>query len=90
MKGTKILSITMMMVTALSLTSCSSSEPEWTDPEAHEKTEQLREQNTPFIVGAFLYKNIAFVTKGSKISLVQIEGLIDEQLQSEKNFICQT
>ena len=63
MKGTKILSITMMMVTALSLTSCSSSEPEWTDPEAHEKTEQLREQYTPFIVGAFLYKKHCLCNK---------------------------
>ena len=56
MKEIKILGITMMMVTALSLTSCSSSEPEWADPEAHKKTEQLREQYTPFIVGTWHYE----------------------------------
>jgi len=58
MKRIKILSIAMMMVTAFSLTSCNSSEPEWADPEAHEKTEQLREQYTPFIVGTWHYEKV--------------------------------
>ena len=58
MKKIKILSIAMMMVTALSLTSCNSSEPEWADSEAHEKTEQLREQYTPFIVGTWHYEKV--------------------------------
>lgn len=40
----------------LSFFSCGSSEPEWADPEAHEKTEQLREQYTPFIVGTWHYE----------------------------------
>ena len=58
MKKIKILSIAMMMVTALSLTSCNSSEPEWADSEAHEKTEQLREQYTPFILGTWHYEKV--------------------------------
>jgi len=58
MKRIKILSIAMMMVTAFSLTSCNSSEPEWADPEAHEKTEQLREQYTTFIVGTWHYEKV--------------------------------
>lgn len=36
--------------TIISLASCSS-DPEWADPETHEKTEQLREQYGPLLVG---------------------------------------
>ena len=38
--------------------SCCSDEPQWADPEAHEKTEQLREQYTPFIVGTWHIERI--------------------------------
>ena len=41
----------LIVVAMLSLASCSSSEPEYADPEAHEKTEQLREEYTPLITG---------------------------------------
>ena len=41
MRAKNILSILFI---AISLNSCSSDEPQWADPEAHEKTEQLREQ----------------------------------------------
>ena len=41
--------------TIISLASCSS-DPEWADQEAHEKTEQLREQYTLFIVGTWHYE----------------------------------
>jgi len=44
MRAKNILSILFI---AISLNSCSSDEPQWADPEAHEKTEQLREQYTP-------------------------------------------
>ena len=44
------------MLAAFSLVSCSSGEPQWADPEAHEKTEQLRAQYTPFIVGTWHYE----------------------------------
>lgn len=56
MKTMKIWSIVSVMFVALSLTSCDSSEPELADPEAYEKTEQLREQYTPFIVGTWHYE----------------------------------
>ena len=44
------------MLAAFSLASCGSDDPEWADPEAHEKTEQLREQYTPFIVGTWHFE----------------------------------
>lgn len=45
----------LFFLAALALTACSS-DPQWADPEAHEKTEQLREQYTPFIVGTWHYE----------------------------------
>ena len=56
MKTMKIWRIMFIMLAAFSLASCSSDEPQWTDPEAHEKTEQLRAQYTPFIVGTWHYE----------------------------------
>ena len=50
MRAKNILSILFI---AISLNSCSSDEPQWADPEAHEKTEQLRELYTPIIVGTW-------------------------------------
>ena len=56
MKTMKIWRLAFAMLAALSLTSCGSDEPQWADPEAHEKTEQLREQYTPYIVGTWHYE----------------------------------
>ena len=39
------------IIVLLTFASCGSSEPEWADPEAHEKTEQLRKQYEPLMVG---------------------------------------
>ena len=47
MKTMKIWRIAFVMLAAFSLASCSSDEPQWADPEAHEKTEQLRELSGP-------------------------------------------
>ena len=58
MKTIKFWSLSMIMLATLSLTSCNSSEPEWADSEAHEKTEQLREQYTPFILGTWHYERV--------------------------------
>ena len=46
----------LLALVAMAFASCSSDEPQWADPEAHEKTEQLREQYTPFIVGTWHYE----------------------------------
>lgn len=54
----KAITTTLLASIAFALASCGSSEPEWADPEAHEKTELLREQYTPFIVGTWHYENI--------------------------------
>ena len=45
------------LFTIISLASCSSA-PEWADPEAHEKTEQLREQYGPLLVGTWHLERI--------------------------------
>jgi hypothetical protein len=49
----------LILVAVLSFASCGSSEPEYADPEVHEKTEQLKEQYTPLIAGAWHYENVA-------------------------------
>ena len=48
----------LFLLIAMMLSSCGSSEPEWADPEAHEKTEQLRTQYTPFIIGTWHIERI--------------------------------
>ncbi len=58
MKTMKIWRVAFAMFAAFSLASCGSDEPEWADPEAHEKTEQLRAQYTPFIVGTWHIERI--------------------------------
>lgn len=52
-----IIAVVLTLVT-LSFASCSSDEPQWADSEAHEKTEQLRSQYTPFIVGTWHIEHI--------------------------------
>ena len=54
----KMKSILTLLLALVTLTSCGSSEPEWADPEAHEKTEQLRAQYTPFIIGTWHIERI--------------------------------
>ncbi len=55
MKIRRIMFLTLATL-SLALASCGSDEPQWADPEAHEKTEQLREQYTPFIVGTWHFE----------------------------------
>jgi len=50
--------ITLFTLAAITFLSCGSSEPEWEDPEAHEKTELLQKQYVPFIVGTWHYEGI--------------------------------
>ena len=49
--------ILVMTAAMLSLASCSS-DPQWADPEAHEKTELLRERYTPLIVGTWHMEHV--------------------------------
>ena len=51
-KTIKLWRIAFIMLAAFSLASCSS-DPQWADPEAHEKTEQLRKQYTLIIAGTW-------------------------------------
>ena len=55
MKPTKAL---ILFLAPLALAACSS-DPEWADPEAHEKTVQLNEQYGSFMVGTWHYENIS-------------------------------
>ena len=48
--------VAFAILAAFSLASCSSDEPQWADPESHEKTEQLRAKYAPFIVGTWHYE----------------------------------
>ncbi|MBQ2519023.1 MAG: hypothetical protein II538_03325 [Bacteroidaceae bacterium] len=48
----------LLVILTISLASCGSDEPQWADPEVHEKMEQLREQYTPFIVGTWHYEKV--------------------------------
>ena len=57
MKIRRIMFLTLATL-SLAFASCGSDEPEWADPEAHEKTEQLRAQYTPFIAGTWHYETI--------------------------------
>ena len=52
MKTMKLWRIAFVVLAAFSLASCSS-DPQWADPEAHEKTEQLRQQYAPIIAGTW-------------------------------------
>ena len=54
----KNINIGLLAIIAFTLSSCSD-KPEWADPEAHEKTEQLREQYTTLIVGTWHYERIS-------------------------------
>ena len=55
----KIFIAALLVLVTFSLASCGSDEPQWADPEAHEKTEQLRAQYGPFIVGTWHYEKDA-------------------------------
>ncbi len=46
----------LILVALVLFVSCGSSEPEYADPEAHEKTEQLRGQYTPLITGTWHFE----------------------------------
>ena len=47
----------LFSLVALVLTACSS-DPQWADPEAHEKTVQLNEKYAPLMVGTWHYEKI--------------------------------
>jgi len=49
--------ITALLVSIIGLAACSS-EPQWADPVAHEKTEQLQKQYGPLMVGTWHYEKI--------------------------------
>ena len=48
----------LLTLVALAFASCGSDEPHWADPEAHEKTELLRKQYGPLMVGTWHYEKV--------------------------------
>ena len=65
----------VMTAAMLSLASCSS-DPQWVDPEAHEKTEQLRKQYAPLMVGTWSYENIGETQRYFERLTFQAEGTL--------------
>ena len=47
-----------LILAAFSVAACSSSDPEYVDPEAHEKTIQLNEKYGPVLVGTWHFEKI--------------------------------
>ena len=54
----KLLITALLALVVLAFASCGSDEPQWTDPEAHEKTEQLQKQYGPLMVGTWHYEKV--------------------------------
>ena len=48
----------LLALVTMAFSSCGSDEPQWADPEAHERTEQLRKQYGPLIVGSWHYEKV--------------------------------
>jgi hypothetical protein len=59
METMKFWKIAFVMLAAFSLASCSSDEPRYADPEAHEKTVQLNEQYGQLMVGTWHCESIS-------------------------------
>ena len=77
MKAKKIWIILFVMCAAvLSLASCSSDEPRYADPEAHEKTVKLNEQYGPLIVGTWHYENISDTQRYFERLTFQADGIL--------------
>ena len=64
------------MLAAFSLASCSSDEPRYADPEAHEKTVQLNEQYGPLMVGTWHYENISETQRYFECLMFQADGTL--------------
>jgi len=56
-----------LLVISFALFSCSS-DPQWADPEGHEKTEQLQRQYGPLIVGSWHFIFAAMQNRVSEIA----------------------
>ena len=54
----KIIITALLVLVAMAFSSCGSDEPHWADPEAHEKTEQLRKQYGPLLTGTWHYEKV--------------------------------
>jgi len=48
----------LLALIVMAFSSCGSDEPQWADPEGHERTEQLRKQYGPLIVGSWHYEKV--------------------------------
>ena len=59
MKTMKIWRNILVTTAAIFFLSSCSSDPQWADEEAHEKTEQLQKQYGPMMIGTWYYENIS-------------------------------
>ena len=76
MKTMKLWRIAFVMLAAFSLASCSSDEPRYAAPEAHEKTVQLNEQYGPLMVGTWHYQNISDTQRYFERLTFQADGTL--------------
>ena len=76
MKTMKFWRLAFVMLAAFSLASCSSDEPRYADPEAHEKTVQLNEQYGPLMVGTWHYENISETQRYFECLMFQADGTL--------------
>ena len=76
MNQQKLWRIAFMMLAAFYLASCSSDEPGYADPEAHEKTVLLNEQYGPLMVGTWHYENISDTQRYFERLTFQADGTL--------------
>ena len=68
--------IAFVMLAAFSLASCSSDEPRYADPEAHEKTVQLNEQYGQLIIGTWHCESISDTQRYFERLTFQADGTL--------------
>ena len=64
-----------LLIAALAFASCSS-DPQWADEEAYEKTVQLNEQYGPLMVGTWYYENISDTQRYFERLTFQADGTL--------------
>jgi hypothetical protein len=69
----KAIFIGLLAIIVFTFSSCSKA-PEWADPEAHEKTEQLQKQYTSFIVGTWHIERVTEINHYFERLTFQADG----------------
>ena len=73
-----------IILAALSVAACSSSDPEYVDPEAHEKTIQLNEKYGPVLVGTWHFEKIGEKQRYFERLTFQADGTLTGMRKCQK------